>query len=319
MSMTSHLPPLAPPPPDPHAAARRAQLFRETPRDWIERHALGVAWALKPARIAGLPRLAGLTLADLVSRRPGLPDPEQALAQPDGLAGIAHDLSVPTLLEAHRRGLYPFCHIGPMKWWSPAERCVLSFEAFHIARRLRQQMRQGQYTVTFDCDFDAVIKACAGRRPGKWHLTWVTPTIMHAYAALFDAGHAHSFEVWNEAGRLVGGGYGVAVGAAFVGESLFSTEPNTSKIGLTVFNRHLARWGFAFYDAKLMSPTLSSLGFGLIPRRAYLDRLAEATRQPGRPGRWQVEEDVRSVADWRPDRPEADRRDAARPEAARQA
>jgi leucyl/phenylalanyl-tRNA--protein transferase len=298
-------PPLAPAPPAEPDAARRARLFRETPRDWLERHLLGVAWALTPGRIAGLPGLAGMVARDLVARPAGLPDPAAALARPDGLAGIAHDLSVPTLIEAHRSGLYPFCHVGPMKWWSPAQRCVLLFDEFHIARRLRQQMRQGRYTVTFDRDFDGVIKACAGRRPGRWHLTWVTPAIMHAYAALFDAGHAHSFEVWNAAGALVGGGYGVAVGGVFVGESLFSAEPNTSKIGLTVFNRHLAKWGFAFYDAKLLSPTLASLGFRLMPRREFLDRLGEAVQQPGRPGRWQAEEDVRVVADWQPGRPTA--------------
>lgn len=246
------------------------------------------------------PNLARLVLADLLAPPAGLPDPDQALDRPAGLAGIAHDLSVPTLMEAHRRGLYPFCHLGPMKWWSPPTRSVLFFDEFHIARRLRQQMRQDRYTVTFDRDFESVIKGCAARREGRWHLTWVTPPIMHAYCALFDAGHAHSFEVWDRAGALVGGGYGVAVGNSFVGESLFSAEPNTSKIGFTVLNWHLAKWGFAFHDSKELSPTLRGMGFRIIPRREFLDRLALAAAQPGRPGRWHVEADVRAVADWRP-------------------
>jgi leucyl/phenylalanyl-tRNA--protein transferase len=295
----------SPPVPRPDAdagAARRARLFRETPWEWIERHALGAAWALKPERIAGLPNLARLMLADLLAPRPGLPDPAAALARPDGLAGIARDLSVPALVEAYRAGLYPFCHIGPMKWWSPAERCVLLFDQQHIGRQVRRLMRLGRYSITFDRDFEGVIKACAGRRPGKWHLTWVTPPIMHAYAALFDAGYAHSFEVWNGAGELAGGGYGVAVGAAFVTESMFSRESGTSKIGFTVLNRHLARWGFAFNDCKRASRTLLYMGCRPIPRPDYLARLAIAAREPGRPGRWQAEEDTRAVAAWHPGR-----------------
>ena len=287
-------------------AARRAELFRETPLEWCERHVLGAVWALKPARIAGLPYLARMVAADLLAGSRDLPDPEAALELPYGLAGICHDLSVPTLIEAHRRGLYPFCHIGPMKWWSPPQRCVLFFDEFHLAKRLRRQMRQAKYRVTFDEDFEGVIAGCAGRREGKWHVTWVTPTIMEAYTALFDAGHAHSFEVWNEAGALVGGGYGVAIGSAFVAESQFSREPNTSKIGFTVLNRHLAKWGFAFNDGKMTTPTILDMGFRSIPRSDYLGRLTIAAAVPRRPGRWQVEDDVKTVADWQPDGAAAD-------------
>ena len=221
-------------------ASRRETLFRESPRDIAERWALGLAWALMPARIGGLPPLARLCFDELLAPDYALPDPERALENPRGLAGIVHDLSLPTLLAAHKRGLYPFAHVGPIKWWSPPQRSLLFFNELHIAKRLRRQMRQGQYTVTFDRDFDGVIKACAGTRDGRWHVTWITPKIMHAYAAAYDAGHAHSFEVWNEKGELAGGGYGVAVGNSFVTESQFSREPNTSKIGFTVLNWHLA-------------------------------------------------------------------------------
>ena len=144
-------------------------------------------------------------------------------------------------------------------------------------------MRQGRYTVTFDRDFEAVIAACAGTRQTRWHLTWITPRIMRAYAELFDAGHAHSFEVWNEKGELAGGGYGVAIGGAFATESQFSREPNTSKIGFTVLNWHLARWGFAFNDGKVMTPTCRDMGFREIARGEFLARLADAAQKPGRP------------------------------------
>ena len=167
---------------------------------------------------------------------------------------------------------------------SPPERCVLAFDDFHMSKRLRSRLRQDRYRVTFDRDFDGVIKACAGRREGKWHLTWITPQIMHAYSDLHDAGYAHSFEVWNGDGELVGGGYGVAVGGAFTIESQFTRESHTSKIGFAVLNWHLAHWGFLLNDNK--GPTRNSLemGFRVVPRAEFLARLAEAMRMPDRRG-----------------------------------
>ena len=282
-------------------AERRATLFRENLFSVIERWALGCAWALSPKRIRGLPNLLSLCFDEFLAPDYALPDPENAVDKPPGLAGIVHDLSVPTLLAAYQRGIYPFAHIGPLKWWSPPLRSVLFFNELHIARRLRRQMRQGHYTVTFDRDFDRVITACAGQRDGRWHLTWITPKIMRAYAELHDRGHAHSFEVWNERGELAGGGYGVAVGSAFVTESQFSREPNTSKMGFAVLNWHLLRWGFEFNDGKLMTPTCRDMGFREIPRRDYLMRLSTAARFPGRSGRWQTEADLATVANWQPE------------------
>jgi len=278
---------------------RRAALFRETLAARIERWALGTAWALQPTRIGALPGLGRLWLAGLIAPERALPDPDRTLND-FGLCGMVRDLSTETLTAAYARGLFPFAHFGPLKWVSPAERCVLFFDEAHLAKKLRRRIRQGRYTVTFDQDFEAVIHACAGPRDGKWHVTWITPRIMRAYAELFDAGYAHSFEVWNERGELAGGGYGVAVGGAFVTESQFSREPNTSKIGFTVLNWHLAQWGFEFNDGKLMTPTCRDMGFREIPRRDYLMHLTTAVRFPGRNGRWQTETDLQAVADWQP-------------------
>jgi len=281
-------------------ADRRALLFRESPRDLFERMVLGSAWALKPQRIAGLPGIAAALLRDLIDRESELPEPERAFASPPGLAGIVHNLSVDTLLAAYSRGLYPFSHLPPLKWWSPPARSVLFFKDHHIPKTLRAKLRQARYTVTFDRDFDGVLAGCAGRRAGRWHLTWITPRIMRAYADLFDAGYAHSFEVWNEGKKLVGGGYGVAIGASFSGESQFSLERDTSKIGLSVLNYHLAKWGYHFDDGKILSPTTRDMGFREIPRVDYLARLAQAVRAPGKTGRWQVETDLPTIADWNP-------------------
>lgn len=278
--------------------SRREALFRETPLDVAQRWALGCAWGLMPARIGAVPDVMRAVARDWIAPSRGLPD--AASAPRSGIAGIAHDLTTETLRDAYSRGLYPLAHAGPVKWRSPLRRSLLFFCELHIAKRLRRQMRQARYTVTFDRDIDGVLKGCAGVRAGRLPLTWITPRIMRAYAEAFDAGLAHSFEVWNERGGLAGGGYGVAVGGAFSTASQFSQEPNTSKIGFTVLNFHLARWGFAFNDGKLMTPTCRDMGFREVPRGDFLARLAEAVRLPGKPGRWAVEAGGAEVAEWQP-------------------
>jgi leucyl/phenylalanyl-tRNA---protein transferase len=186
-------------------AAERGILFREGIGDRLRRNALGLAWALKPDRASGfLPGLARVAGDALFGRR-ALPDPQAALAQPEGLCGLARDLEPETLLAAYRRSLFPFAHVGPYKWWSPAERNVLFFDEFHMQKLVRRLMRNKGFTVTFDRAFDEVVAACAERRAGKYHLTWIRPQIMHAFARLHDLGHAHSFEVWNERGELAHG------------------------------------------------------------------------------------------------------------------
>jgi leucyl/phenylalanyl-tRNA--protein transferase len=286
-------------PPIPDVQARRAMLFRESPRDIAERIALGFAWSLMPKRIGALPGLARVWLRDSFSRG-GLPDPQTAGVT--GIAGIAHDLSVETLLKAYSRTLYPWGHVGAVKWLSTEQRCVLFFNELHIAKRLRRQMRQNEYRVTFDSDFEGVMRACAERRPGRWHLTWLRPKIMHAFADLYDAGHAHSFEVWNKDGALAGGGYGVAVNGVFFTESQFSRESNTSKMGFALFNWHLAKWGFLLNDGKDMTPTINEMNFRMIPRSELQAALDKGSMAMCRPGRWQCETDLKSVADWQPEK-----------------
>ena len=233
-----------------------------------------------PERIAGLPNLARLCFDELLAPDYALPDPERALANPPGLAGIVHEFTLPTILAAYRRGLYPLAHIAPMKWWSPPQRSVLFFNEMHhrqapapadapgpLHRHLRPRLRRRDHGL---------------RRPP---LRPLASHLDHAQGdarsmpRLFDAGHAHSFEVWNEKGELAGGGYGVAIGGAFVTESQFSHEPNTSKIGFAVLNWHLAHWGFAFNDGKLMTPTCHDMGFRDIPR-TRISRAAGAGRAP---------------------------------------
>ncbi|HLL29312.1 MAG TPA: leucyl/phenylalanyl-tRNA--protein transferase [Xanthobacteraceae bacterium] len=279
-------------------AARRAALFRETPAERIERVLLGTAWALQPRRLKDWPPYLQALVADQFAPS-SLPDPARSFGEA-GYAGRVRDLSVPTLVEAYRRGLFTFAHFGRPQWMSLPARSVLFFDELHIAKRLRRQMRQSAYTVTFDRDFEGVIAACAGRRSSRWHLTWITPRIMHAYAALYDAGHVHSFEVWNQNGALVGGGYGVALGRIFFTESQFSHEDNTSKLGFTVLNYHLARWGFLLNDGKYPTRPTIDMGFRVISRAEFLRLLADGAQGGGEPGRWQVEAGPEIVADWQP-------------------
>jgi leucyl/phenylalanyl-tRNA--protein transferase len=177
---------------------------------------------------------------------------------------------------------------------------VLLFKNFHMSNNLRRLMRQRRYSVTFDRDFDAVIAACAGRRQGRWHLTWITPRIMRVYAQAFDAGFAHSFEVWNEAGALVASGYGVAIGAGFTAESQFTHESNASRVGVSVLNWHLANWSYRYNDGKLIGPLWENMGFRDVPRREFLALLSDAVVRPGKSGCWQVETDLETVSRWQP-------------------
>lgn len=279
----------------PRERSRREELFRETPENTVRRWALGLLWPLKPERIGGLPGLGWTWVRELLLPAGGLPNPEAALSNPPGLAGFARDLSPASLVAAYRRGLYPFGHVGPAKWLSPPQRCVLFLDEFHVSKRILSRMRQNRHTVTFDGDFEGVIKACAEPRPGKLPLTWITPRIMRAYADLFDLGHAHSFEVRDGEGALVGGGYGVTANGVFVIESQFARESGASKIGFAVLVWHLARWGFRLADNKLLTENVAQMGFRDIPRAEYLALLTEGPAA-GSPGRWHVEADPRTVA-----------------------
>jgi len=278
---------------------RREVLFRESPFERSERVALGLAWLAMPARWPELPPLMQLLARHLTVGSSDLPNPESTVGK-SRMAGTVRDLTVPTLVEAYKRGLHSSGHFGVLRWESPPERCVLFFDEYHMSKRLRRVMRQGRYKVTFDQDFEGVIRACAERRQGKWHVTWITPRIMRAYAAFFDAGYVHSFEVWNESGELVGGGYGVALGRIFFTESQFSREDNTSKLGFSVLNWHLARWGYILNDGKDSTPTILDMGFRVIPRGEFLRHLAHGTPSGGKPGRWEVEMGPDIIAEWKP-------------------
>ncbi len=268
----------------------------------LQRFVLGALWSLKPPRLYGVAATLGLVAkhyAGLGLRRSTLPDPARALRRPDGLAGIAGALSLPVLQEAYARGLFPQAHIGPQKWWAPRERMALFIEEFHIEKTLRRRLRQQEFRVSFDEDFDGVIHACAEPRLGRAHVTWIRADIIEAFRRAFAAGVAHSVEVWDEEGALVGGAYGLAVGRVFFTESQFARRRDASKVGFATLNCHLQRWGYVLNDGKLLTGHLSQMGFTLIPRATFNALLAKACREKGREGRWAVDQSL-DVARWNP-------------------
>jgi leucyl/phenylalanyl-tRNA--protein transferase len=283
----------------PRLAAKQAPLPQraaaETLRAKLRRWGLGLLWSLKPPRLFGAPATLGALAkhyAGFGLARGVVPDPETALAYPDGLAGICTDLSVPTLMAAYAKGLFPFAHVGPQKWWAPRERMICRPGDIHVAKTTCRLLRLKQYDVTFDTAFDAVIRACAEPRPGRPHPTWIRPDIIEAYGGLHEAGYAHSVEVWDHAGNLAGGLYGVAVGKAFVIESMFARQPDASKVGLITLSAHLQKWGFMLIDAKRDSGHLRRLGFILMPRSEFNALMAEAGSEAGRPGGWSVDKSI---------------------------
>lgn len=177
------------------------------------------------------------------------------------------------LLRAYAMGVFPMAeHRGDAEvfWVDPERRGVLPLDGFHISRSLARRMRRGGYRVTLDVDFTGVLDACADRPE-----TWISAPIRAAYLALHEHGNAHSLEVWQE-GALAGGVYGVTLGRAFFGESMFSRRPDASKLALAHLVDHLRRCGFALFDTQFLTDHLASLGAVEISRATYHARLAEA-------------------------------------------
>jgi leucyl/phenylalanyl-tRNA--protein transferase len=264
--------------------------LRETPLAVAKRWLLGTAYALQPQRVAGLPALLLWTTLDLLRGGTRLPDQSRTRSLPDTFGGVVRELSPETYLAALRLGFFPWAHCGPLKWWTRRQRMVLFLPERHVSRRVKRLLASRKYRVTFDTAFDHVLLSCGAPRSYNWHsLTWLTPRFMQLFSALHRQGHAHSFEVWNAEGELVGGGFGVAVGRIFVGESMFSRETDTSKLAAAVLYDHLERWGFALVDARDSTPVLKKMGYREIPRAEYEQKLREHADAPGRPGPWTAE------------------------------
>lgn len=215
------------------------------------------------------------------------PNPELASPQFDYCLGVGGDLSVPRLLEAYRKGIFPWYSVdGLVHWFCPHPRCVLYPHEVHVSRSMQRLFNKNYFRVTYDKNFSEVIRQCANvNRNSEQNESWITADFIEGYTNLYAAGYAHSVEVWKDE-KIVGGMYGVSIGACFFGESMFSLENNASKYGLISLAQKLQQLQFAFIDCQVPNPHLLSLGARNISRKKFLDELKNAVRRKTIIGSW---------------------------------
>jgi leucyl/phenylalanyl-tRNA--protein transferase len=213
------------------------------------------------------------------------PPVERALKNPNGLLAAGADLSLERLLEAYRRGVFPWYSRGqPLLWWSPDPRMVLFCAELKVPRSLAKSVRNKGYEVRVDTAFPEVLKGCAEPRKDQAG-TWLGRDMRVAYARLHQEGYAHSFETWRGE-ELLGGLYGVAIGRMFYGESMFSRATDASKVALVALVSFLKSRGCPLIDCQMYTPLLESLGAREIPRREFLRTLAGLVNYPEPPSKW---------------------------------
>jgi leucyl/phenylalanyl-tRNA---protein transferase len=212
------------------------------------------------------------------------PPPE--LADESGLLAVGGDLRPERLLEAYARGIFPWYSEGqPILWHSPDPRFVLQPSRLHVPRSLAKVRRRGRFEIRYDTAFAEVIAACADVERPDQDGTWITAEMEEAYLELHRLGFAHSVESWSE-GRLCGGLYGVSLGEAFFGESMFALEADASKVAFVSLVERLAGWGFELVDCQQQTQHLARFGAEAWPRPAFLRALGKALEAPTRRGPW---------------------------------
>lgn len=203
------------------------------------------------------------------------PDIENALAEPDGLLAAGGDLSSERLLAAYAAGIFPWHDEGqPILWWSPDPRCILRPADYHVSQRLKQYLRRSRLSLRFNTAFNEVIRACAGERKSEQG-TWITSDMMRAYEGLHRDRWAHSIEVWDK-DALLGGLYGIGMGRAFFGESMFSATDNASKFAMLGLSKILQANDCNIIDCQVVSQHLISLGATMISRAEFTQELRSA-------------------------------------------
>lgn len=215
---------------------------------------------------------------------PVFPDPEEA--DPDGLLAVGGDLSPQRLLTAYANGIFPwYAEDSPILWWSTNPRLVLIPSEFHTPRSLRRVLNKKLFTFSMDTDFPGVIRACARAPRPEQEGTWIVEDMVEAYIMLHELGYAHSVEAWQD-GELVGGLYGISLGSAFFGESMFFKVPDASKAAFAVLVNQLNAWGFTLIDCQQTTHHLLRFGAKELQRFRFLAMLREAMGHPTREGRW---------------------------------
>ncbi len=196
------------------------------------------------------------------------------------IVGFGGELSVENLRNAYRQGIFPW-HIDglPLPWFCPEHRAVLEFSELHIPRTLRKEWQKANFTFTIDKSFRQVIENCAKTTRSGEVGTWITADFIRSYCKFHEAGDAHSVEVWDSSGNLVGGLYGVDAGGVFCGESMFFLRPNASKLALLFLIEHLKISGATWLDTQVMTPHFKIFGAKEITRAEFLNKLKETQKQ----------------------------------------
>lgn len=214
------------------------------------------------------------------------PPTHQALAEPNGLLAVGGDLSSARLLAAYRRGIFPWYESPqPVLWWTPDPRSVVPPNEVHISRSLQRTLRSNRFCVSADKAFTEVMQACAKPRAYA-DGTWIDTAMVEAYTQLHDSGYAHSIEVTDDAGALVGGLYGVALGRVFFGESMFSTQTDASKTAFAALAVILRAADFALIDCQVESAHMNSLGARNISRLDFEQCLEHTVGEEINAGIW---------------------------------
>ncbi|WP_158818510.1 hypothetical protein [Methylocapsa sp. S129] len=277
-------PELAPPP-----AARRLRrqaAFHENLTVRAQRLMRVVSRLMRPIRVADLPATFGLLLRERRVKSANLPDPRGALPSADGLAGLASDLAPDSMMEAYGKGFSPNASLGPVAWHSRADRFVAT--PADIARASESRTEAAGWTVTFDHDIETILTR-SGRPAG--HSAIMPARLLASFAELFDTGFAHSFEVRDERGQTIGGGFGVAVGGVFTIEGAFEIASGAARLGLAHLARRLGDWNFALIECAPGAAWIDAGVFRAMPREDYLALLASHMGEE-KVGRWRDDEAV---------------------------
>jgi leucyl/phenylalanyl-tRNA--protein transferase len=223
-----------------------------------------------------------------LGRDDAFPPVECALAEPNGLLAAGADLSVPRLVQAYRSGIFPWFNANqPLLWWSPDPRMVLFPDELKVSRSLGRTLRKASFELRADSAFAEVVQGCRAPRRGQ-DGTWISDEMAAAYLELHRAGIAHSIESWVD-GELAGGLYGVALGRAFFGESMFALRTDASKVALVALVRQLRHWRFGLIDCQMNTAHLASLGAREIARADFTRRLRELVNCEPVPGPWRLD------------------------------
>lgn len=223
--------------------------------------------------------------------------PDPRLAEDSGLLAIGGDLQLERILLAYQHGIFPWPIEGaPLAWFSPDPRMVLEPGAERVTRSLRQRMRRAGWRVTADRAFEAVVDACATVPRGAEAGTWITDELRAAWSKLHRVGLAHSIEVW-DGSDLIGGLYGIELGAMFCGESMFHRATDASKVAFVALARVAWARGHHFVDCQLHTDHLERLGARGIDRETYLERLEAAVAEPVRVGAWPLDASAAALVD----------------------